>query len=103
MNDYVHTPAPWALSMKGHSTPGCGEYPHIAGPDGTLILDGAWYASFGGNDQDLSLIAAAPELLSALEVIIGICKNSHLQSDCPELGQVLSAAELVVAKAKMAD
>ncbi|WP_332774417.1 hypothetical protein [Pseudomonas sp. ESBL1] len=103
MSDSVHTPAPWTLYAKGHSTPGCGEYPHISGPDGTLILDGGWYASFGGNDQDLSLIAAAPELLSALETIIDLCKNGRHQSDCPEFGQALVAAELAVAKAKMAD
>ena len=65
-----HTKGPWRLLPEGHGhyTPGCGEYPHIENYDGEPVIDGAWYGSVC-NDADLSLIAAAPDLLEAAQAV----------------------------------
>jgi hypothetical protein len=68
MNEVKHTPGPWTLE---ESTPGQG-FHEIRGSDGSCVVapDDGWDSNYRDYDARLAnarLIAAAPDLLSALK------------------------------------
>lgn len=68
-----HTPGPWALHCDGTSKTltGADHYnePYVAvvGSDGKVVCDNAHYYAQQVSREDMRLIAAAPDLLDALE------------------------------------
>ncbi|WP_372774530.1 hypothetical protein [Pantoea sp. WEP] len=88
MEGFKGTPGKWAVGMEGE------------------ILSDAGYIVMGtdlvhGNENDLELIASAPELLEALQEMVAIVKkHTYPQPDKPSStwGQ-MEAAEAVIAKA----
>ena len=103
-----HTPGPWTLKeLHGEVYTDHGS-DWLFGPDGKPIIhfhpgdydSEAWYEF---EDANARLIAAAPELLAALESCIGHIEETnkwhpedHPINDCP----VLNNARAVIARAK---
>lgn len=95
MSNYTHTPGPWKRSEKAD-----GNWWHIvAGNQAIATVHAASkkrnepYASMF--EENANLIAAAPELLAALE---GLLSDSCVVMNCGN--GVLHAARIAIAKAK---
>ena len=89
MSGAVHTPGPWEFRDNGF-----GEEELVSAGTGQLVAFAAWTGGSGcelriDNPWDKSLIAAAPELLEALEYLVGLGGG-----DC------LDIARAAIAKAK---
>ncbi len=88
-----HTPGPWRVGDAGHTVfgpPTAAISPRTVARIPKLALPCA-VAAIDENIANVHLIAAAPELLSALELI--------LESN-PELAEVADSARAAIAKAK---
>jgi len=76
----------------------------LSGKDGDVLYaynDSAGFPMIGCNERDMALIAAAPELLEALQEMVAIVKkHTYPQPDKPSStwGR-MEAAEAVIAKA----
>lgn len=81
-----HTPGPWVISYPSRRS-----RPHIRTPDGIYVMDGGSGSSRPSVRQlaDARLIAAAPELLEALQMLL----------EFPNTGPATSAARAALAKA----
>lgn len=90
-----HTPGPWIAKPTASLGPQFVVYPEAAGPDIAIIYD------HGNTEANACLIAAAPELLNALEIAVAslerlACTNSKVAS----IQGTLSLANSAIAKAK---
>jgi hypothetical protein len=89
-----HTPGPWQTYVAGSGT-----WRHeIRAPAGTAYRTVALLRSLGHERHDAKLIAAGPELLAALQVMVltpGILR--HLEATDP---MALKQARAAIAKAK---
>lgn len=82
MSEAKHTPGPWAWE-NGSLQYGDGKW--LSSPSG-MVLD---YAGCGSHECDIKeadarLIAAAPELLEALEQIVWKLERKEMVASCPE-------------------
>jgi hypothetical protein len=74
MTDTKHTPGPWAVCPDGRLTPGATVPVYSASDAEGLRLTVALVRTIGPEgDADARLIAAAPELLAALEEFCREC------------------------------
>jgi hypothetical protein len=76
-----HTPGPW--SVQGDDRPGMQWNRHIHSSPNVAVC---FMAHSDGKDNardeaNASLIAAAPELLEALQEVVAFCERNGLQSD----------------------
>lgn len=74
MSAATHTPGPWRVNNGGRS-----RLPHIRAADGSYVMDAAPRGSRARScvrqEADARLIAAAPELLSALRSLVRACDD----------------------------
>ena len=91
MTQTKHTPAPWHVGGKDEQI--------IYGEDGWAIADAKVYHGKDGHNSraNARLIAAAPELLAALESIIKAKDEGMILLDT---GKSIKAAREAIAKAK---
>lgn len=96
MTDTQHTPGPWDVCPQGRLTPGA-TVPILAAPDAEgLALTVATVRTIGPEgDADAHLIAAAPDLLAALEDVLCCVEFPNSQHKA----QVQAARE-AIAKAR---
>lgn len=103
-----HTPGPWMFGIRGDEKPiekpfdycGPGFYdnPAIFGSDGTEVVGCDEYMIFN-SEADVRLIAAAPDLLDALQLCKGNI-SSMLASAHPKVyGEWLRVVSEAIAKA----
>lgn len=107
-----HTPGPWQVEGVRHTGDlkiGSDARLHMVGPDGDAVCAVFYDMKTGRGLRDARLIAAAPELLEALETIrncwaghseeCAFAKNYHDKCDCdwPEIAAKCDAA---IAKAR---
>ena len=87
-----HTPGPWEI--KRHFDPG---YKFISAPKHSHLAQVVWCMEDEGRSPECEanayLIAAAPELLEALDKIIGLAKVGRMV-------HVINTAKAAIAKAK---
>ena len=77
-----HTPGPWAADMSPHTAPHIMDFPAVVGPDGNPIAALGDYEPGNENPYrkvdegyaNARLIAAAPDLLEALEGVVRLKK-----------------------------
>lgn len=93
MNETKHTPGPWHVDGMSIFAP----TDHIAAKDvAVMVNDGN--SSIAERGANALLIAAAPELLAACEMLVkGIGEHGGNYTDCLEASRVARAA---LAKAK---
>ena len=84
-----HTPAPWSADAAGLIT---------AGPRRLHIAQAATTGMSHAADANARLIAAAPELLMALDLLIGATEQ-HAMSDDPDVKKELETARAAITKA----
>lgn len=82
-----HTPGPWEIARSPH-----GRTIYEIGPCKPEEYAGAAWLSV--SEEDARLIAAAPELLDALQQFVNACKKQDIK-----LGTITGLAEHVIAKA----
>lgn len=89
-----HTPGPWLFRGKSNSV-------YTTPPTGSVYTYGSIIFSFHDvaepSDADLALILAAPDLLEALELLLGKAYKQNFNDSYPE---ILEKAEAAIAKAK---
>lgn len=85
-----HTPAPWTLIRDPEPDDGPGCFYYLDGPE--TDYDGGFLAA------DARLIAAAPELLEALKVMLKSARPHPVEH--PSMTRAWRLAESVVAKAE---
>lgn len=92
MSEQQHTPAPWtAREVKGAGYPGQRGFAIEYNEDQEQVVD------FVYEEADANLIAAAPELLEALEVMLSKAYKQNWNDQYPK---ALELAEAAIAKAK---
>lgn len=87
-----HTPGPWVTSPE----PNGKEWVVDAGPWGICVC--AFAPGLGTAEANARLIAAAPELLEALETLLGFVENKRFP-DTIYVRNAINEAEAVIAKA----
>lgn len=96
----AHSPGPW------HFERASGRYDGDAALDGWILPHGAIeddpYVAYleGVGRVDLALIAAAPDLLAALEAALEQTEDGLHSSPCDEPGCWVEAAQRAIRKAK---
>ena len=100
-----HTPGPWQISgVRGRpSTLSDNAAFHSVGPDGDAVA-AVWYdpkTHVGWHDA--RLIAAAPDLLEALQEVVPMLEAALMFHGEPEQGSVGYKARAAIAKATRAD
>jgi hypothetical protein len=98
MSTRKHTPGPWNRGYGNFIYQGAKHAPEggqrlIATCEPSTRTAGDWDQVFG----NAALIAAAPELLDALECFLG---EYHADQDKPECKELFEGARAIVAKAK---
>lgn len=101
MSNPKHTPGPWAVSAGSkYVLAGGGTYRAVAEAFTCSDRWGMAPISEVERDANKRLIAAAPELLECLKVLIGACYSALSQED---LDAVREKAHAAIAKAEGAD
>ncbi len=92
-----HTPAPWSLLED--RVPSSLE---VIGSDGKSICELWRRANVEKEKADSRLIAAAPELLEALNDLLNACYKASIHDELSEIidGKLMDAAQLAIAKAR---
>ena len=103
MSNTKHTPGPWTIKAWYYRRPGSGEswfifdskdqVMHSPGGDAGTMRSPEPYTGYGFTEADARLIAAAPELLEALELVM------HRLVDRHELDEAAVKARAAIAKA----
>lgn len=97
MNEARHTPGPWRVNPRGSDiwnieSEKTGE--HIARVSSSMQPGGRF-------DDDARLIAAAPDLLSALEGCLRDMRSMRISNDCDPVNTYsMDAARAAIAKAR---
>jgi len=100
-----HTPGPWRVGFSDGSGAGesyGAEGIYITGPDGQVVVwGGEHFGHISGVERsaDAQLIAAAPDLLQALEQILGWQKLRRGLGEIP-IERIEQIAEAAIGKAK---
>ena len=103
----THTPGPWGWIEKNGNAfliqandDEAKEYPGLK----CIADDGSAYGEYGRkiepDSADAKLIAAAPDLLEALEQFVDLGIEEESLEAWPELGKALSSARSAIDKAK---
>ena len=100
MTETKHTPGPWVVEPENYDCDGG----TLVRTKGKICLANVWGVMFAKTPDDESLanarlIAAAPDLLEALEYLAGACELA-LDNDYPEGRDPVSVARAAIAKAK---
>jgi len=90
--DTKHTPGPWVTSPEPNGI----EWVVDAGPWGICVCADA--PGLGTAEANARLITAAPELLEALETLLGFVENKRFP-DTIYVRNAINEAEAVIAKA----
>jgi hypothetical protein len=98
----THTPAPWSVMHNDEWRALDGLQPssvcHVG--DWTIVTDVMSYDFHGEDKADALLIAAAPELLAALRLVVGLADNEAVESgDCRNPDNPFAIARAAIAKA----
>lgn len=100
---HTHTPAPWAiLDRPETSLPDSRTLTHISNGAHIVCTLGSTRSDGSQNHSaNARLIAAAPELLSALNLLLDKL-HAHCPGllDCEYTGDAITKAEMAIAKAK---
>ena len=93
-----HTPGPWYRTRDGYYVVVGGKWDNNVWPPQQLVVDMGGHAGVTEMDANTQLVAAAPDLLAALEK----CEALALSDDDPEdlLEEVRIAAHAAIALAK---
>lgn len=90
-----HTPGPWGAHIDRHGFVTLGAGPvYIRGPEDGFNVAGFMSAA------DARLIAAAPDLLAALEELAHIVEEIEIYGYAPNTAVTLDRAHAAIAKAK---
>lgn len=99
MSNATHTPGPWELGQNfSYETA-------LVSSNGETVAYAAWDGGSGchleiKNPADAALIAAAPELLEALEAAEKLYLEGILFTDCKDIERVHQSRRAAIAKAK---
>ncbi len=92
MTEVKHTPGPWVWVKDDSGYP----VTDLKSEDGGIVMQ--VYESHGGGDMpnkaNARLIAAAPDLLEALQVIVTDCSQVWSEGEFPALKQARAAISL---------
>jgi hypothetical protein len=101
----THTPGPWTV---GSTLTNEGELPIVSEHRRVALVDcqspprrgERWKSNCAERDANACLIAAAPELLAALRLVVGLADNEAVESgDCRNPDNPFAIARAAIAKA----
>ena len=97
MSETKHTPGPWKAGTAPYISAATGE--------GHTFKNGDWYIYPGpiaavSQKQNVSLIAAAPDLLAACEEILPMLEGTEINEDMRNLRIAYDKCKTAIAKAK---
>lgn len=93
-----HIPGPWSLSANAEGFEIYADLPHAT--DCVIAKRGPWPAETQRNLANARLIAAAPELLEALEGLLTRMANTPMGLSLSEWSDVAGPASAAIAKAR---
>ena len=76
MNRQAHTPGPWRIEKYTDTTVRDGE--RIRASNNLIVVNEVWGASLSECDANYRLVAAAPDLLTALQSLRKAVHDAHL-------------------------
>lgn len=89
----THTPGPWAIEEGDRET-------HIVGGEAILAYCPDWPCAPQEQEANARLIAAAPDLLEALEKIVAVADSTPFNPVGFVIGHIVNDARAAITKAR---